>query len=481
VGDPAVIWTPQPGPQTALIECPVFEIFYGGARGGGKTEGSLGDWLEHSGTYGEGAIGVFFRKELRQLDEVIARTHVLFPKIKATWNGEKKQWTMPNRARLKFAYIETDAEAEKYQGHSYTRVYIEEATNFATEAPIAKLRATLRSGAGVPTGMRLTGNPGGPGHRWVKERYIAPCPTGFKIITDEVEYAGQIFKLERVFIPSKLSDNILLMQNDPTYVVKLMQSGSKELVRAWLEGDWDAIEGVFFSQFKESEHVLSEQEWRDAIPRDAVRFRSFDWGSSAPFSVGWYAISDGTWGLPRGAIVKYREWYGASGPNKGLRMDAEQVARGILEREREAHETIRYGVADPAIFARDGGPSIAERMAVTGCQFRRGDNKRNNGWDQVRARLTGEFQRPMFYLFDSCPATIEQLQTMQADPKDSEDIDTHAEDHALDETRYALMSRPYVPRAQPPPDIARMRDIRTAPINEIVRQRTAARLRAANA
>jgi hypothetical protein len=43
-----VIWAPQEGPQTDLICCPVFEVFYGGARGGGKTESSIGDWLDHS-------------------------------------------------------------------------------------------------------------------------------------------------------------------------------------------------------------------------------------------------------------------------------------------------------------------------------------------------------------------------------------------------------------------------------------------------
>jgi hypothetical protein len=64
---PTVIWKPQPGPQTELIRCPVFEVFYGGARGGGKTESSIGDWLEHRSRYGEAAIGIFFRRKLIQI------------------------------------------------------------------------------------------------------------------------------------------------------------------------------------------------------------------------------------------------------------------------------------------------------------------------------------------------------------------------------------------------------------------------------
>ena len=61
-----VVWSPQEGPQTWLIQCPIFEVFFGGARGGGKTEGSIGDWLDHSNRYGEAAIGLFVRRKLVQ-------------------------------------------------------------------------------------------------------------------------------------------------------------------------------------------------------------------------------------------------------------------------------------------------------------------------------------------------------------------------------------------------------------------------------
>ena len=154
-----VIWQAQPGPQTALIECPVFEVFFGGARGGGKTEASIGDWLEHSNRYGELAVGIFVRRKFKQLAEVIARTKQIFPKIGAKYNEQKAEWKMANGARLKFVYLERDSDAEEYQGHNYTRVYVEEVTNFPNPGPIDKLRATLRSGGGVESGMRLTGNP----------------------------------------------------------------------------------------------------------------------------------------------------------------------------------------------------------------------------------------------------------------------------------------------------------------------------------
>src|SRR3954468_6085229 len=70
-------------------------------------------------------------------------------------------WRAPDGARLRFAHLERDAAADMYQGHNYTRVYVEEIGNFPSPAPVMKLMATLRSGAGVPVGLRATGNPGG--------------------------------------------------------------------------------------------------------------------------------------------------------------------------------------------------------------------------------------------------------------------------------------------------------------------------------
>ena len=476
-----IIWEPQKGPQTDLVACPIFEVFYGGARGGGKTDGSLGDWLQHSGQYGEAAVGVFFRRKFKQLSEVIARSKQIFKPLGARYNEQKAEWTMPNGARLLFRYLERDSDAEEYQGHNYTRVYIEEVTNFPSPDPINKLRATLRSASGVPVGMRLTGNPGGPGHNWVKKRYIDPDKRGYKVIEEETELEldGKkiTVKLARVFIPSKLGDNRLLMLNDPTYVLRLKQSGSEALVKAWLEGNWDIIDGAFFDEWDPSRHVLG-MEWGLVIPKTALRFRSFDWGSAKPFSVGWYAVSDGNWGLPRGALVKYREWYGASAPNKGLKMSAEKVAEGIVEWERGEH--ISYGVADPAIFIQNGGPSIAEMMMLKKCVWRRGDNRREPGWEQMHVRLKGNMVdghgAPMLYFLECCDDSIRTIPTLQHDEKNEEDLDTEGEDHAADETRYAVMSRPWVKNTNVNRDAPLPKLPHQMTINELIARRKRQRL-----
>jgi hypothetical protein len=479
-----VIWKAQEGPQSALIACPIEEVFYGGARGGGKTEGSVGDWMEHSSTFGENSTGVFFRKTQRQLEEVIARTKQLFPKIGAHWREQPKEWTMSNGARLKFRYLERDSDAEEYQGHSYTRVYVEELTNFSSPGPINKLRATLRSAYGIPCGIRLTGNPGGPGHHWVKKRYIDPAPLGMQVLTDMVEMLDGTYRpIERIFIPSKLTDNPLLVQNDPMYVARLRQAGSEALVRAWLTGNWDLVDGAFFDCWDENKHVLHGKDWLKAIPAHSTIFRAFDWGSAKPFSVGWYAVSDGTWGLPEDALFRFQEWYGSTGqPNVGLKMQSTDVARGILVREQNL--VIAYGTADPSIFIRNGGPSIAETMMVAGCSWRMADNKRIPGWQELRRRLVGleappESSKagiPMLYVHNSCEDFIRCISVVQHDDTVPEDIDTDSEDHPVDEGRYGVMSRPMTAFAELPETLRLPKSPNEMTINEIIAERTVRRL-----
>lgn len=453
--DYKVIWRPQAGPQTALIRCPVFEVFYGGARGGGKTDGVLGEFVIHANEYAEHAIGLMLRRTRTELVETIERSKQIYGPLGASYHTQESMWRFPNGARLRFAYLERDADADAYQGHSYTRLYIEEIGNFPSQTPIMKLMATLRSGAKVPCGFRATGNPGGPGHQWVKARYIDPAPRGWKIIPTEFKGAdGNTVRRDRVFIPSSLKDNRYLGAD---YEANLHLSGSEQLVRAWLDGDWNVIAGAFFPEFGPV-HVIRAME----LPKAWPRFRSGDWGSARPFSVGWWGISDGSMPtLPRGALVRYREWYGWNDkPNEGLRLTAEEVGAGIAERDGDDKMASGASVLDPAAFSHDSGPSIAERI-YTGSgkriMFRRADNSRvakvgaMGGWDQVRSRLKGEDGKPMIYFMEHCVHAIRTLPALQHDPLKPEDVDTEAEDHAPDEIRYACMSRPYLPANQPKP------------------------------
>lgn len=435
----------------------MFDVVYGGARGGGKTDASLGDWANHAKRYAADAKGLFIRRTLIALTPTIERAKRIYRPLGAVWQEQKSRFVWPNGAVLYFRYLERDADVDNYQGHDYTRVYVEELTQFPEPGPIDKLKATLRSAAGVPTGFRATCNPGGPGHTWVKARYIDVGPYNVVKEVFKNPFTGELVETSRVFIPARLSDNPELLKNDPRYVANLFQSGSEALVKAWLEGDWNVVEGAFFDCWDSHKHILQPF----AVPSGWLRFRSFDWGSAAPFSVGWWAVAGDDLGkIPRGAIIRYREWYGASSPKKGLKLTTEEVARGI--KSRDEGERIDYSVADPAIFAEDGGPSRAEVFGNHGVWFRRADNKRVSGngalggWDEMRQRLKGERGVPMLYVFDGCRDFIRTVPSLPHDPHRMEDIDTSAEDHAADEARYACMSRPWV--RTPPESENRHRD-----------------------
>src|SRR5262249_33608614 len=240
-----VVWEPQPR-QSAFISCPCDDVAFGGARGGGKSDAVLGDWLSHEERYGLHAIGLVLRRERTQLIELIERARVLFKPLGFVYKDVDKVFLGPKGSRLRFAYLERDSDAESYQGHSFTRLYCEELGTFPSEGPINKLQATLRSGQGVPCQMKSTCNPGGAGHHWVKARYrLDEYPRGMELFKFEFKspFTKKTVERTRIFIPSKVSDNKYL---DDRYVASLYQVGSADLVRAWLEGDWSVIEGAFF-------------------------------------------------------------------------------------------------------------------------------------------------------------------------------------------------------------------------------------------
>jgi hypothetical protein len=377
---------------------------------------------------------------------------------------------MPNGGRVSFRYLESIDDANEWQGRNVTDAWVEEAGQYPTPAPIDRLYGVLRSSSGVPVQLILTANPGGAGQHWIRDRYrLHPFPARPQLVTRTLAN-GAIHKM--AVIPSRLTDNKLLLAADPGYINRLHLVGSAELVRAWLEGDWSAVEGAFFDGWSERRHVVRPF----VVPPYWLRFRSMDWGFASPFSVGWWAVvgddftAENNAGdevrLPRGCLVRYREWYGRSVDGAGLRLTAEEVGRGVAQREIVARtekgepifENVTYGVLDPSAFKQDGGPSIAERMftATNGkASFRAADNTRvgprgaMGGWDQVRARLKGDLEgHPMLVVFSTCADTIRTLPVLQHDPDKPEDLDTDSEDHAADEVRYGCMSRPWT---QPKP------------------------------
>jgi Terminase large subunit, T4likevirus-type, N-terminal len=454
-----VIWRPQPGPQVALLSCPADVILTGGARGGGKTSSCIGHWIAHAGRYGSAARGIFLRRRYKNLEEVQRQLGELLPKLGATYSKGEALWTMSNGATLKLRHLWDADAAGEYLGHSYSVVYAEELTQWPDLSAIDKMVGTLRSSEGVRCQLIATANPGGPGHQAVKRRFVDPAPRGYVPIID------QETGLSRVFIPSRLEDNPILMQNDPLYEKRLLTLGNPELVKAWRYGEWDITFGGMFSDvWLPDRQVLRPFN----IPQGWTFRRSFDWGSSAPFSLGLHAISDGSpvyelqgRVFPRGSIVRLGEWYGvardSSGQpkaNQGLTMANTNIGRGIVERSREYRgRPVRWSgcVADPSIFSEHGRESIyvdlqrgAREIGGT-LTFDKADNNRVAGWTRMRDYLEESAkdtpERPGLWVFENCVNWLRTVPTLQRDESNGDDVETTQEDHCGDEQRYLIMSQ----------------------------------------
>ena len=440
-------WTPQPGPQVKAILaswCP--ELFYGGAAGGGKSDFLLGDFLQDVNNYGEHWKGILFRRTNDELEELLQRSFELYPQIGAEWQAVKRTWLFPSGATLKLRYLERPQDYFRYHGHQYAWIGWDELPSWPTPEAYLKMFSRLRSAHDIPRKrIRATGNPAGVGHAWIKSRFIDPLPRGFYPIADETT------GIERMYIPSRVWDNKILLRNDPSYIDNLKMSGPPALVDAWLNGDWSTVVGAYFTEFDSEKHIIKPF----TIPRYWTTFGAFDWGSAAPFAFVWCAVSPGEQPegsdryIPKDAIVVFNEWYGASEPGVGLKLHAEDVAGGIRER---TSTDLNYRVADPAIFAQDGGPSLAETFVRNGVRFRPADNARIPGWNQLRSRLIGMDDKPMIYFTWNCVNCIRTVPAMQHDYRNPEDCDTSGDDHCADAVRYAVMSRPWSapkPKAEP--------------------------------
>lgn len=403
--------------QERFIVSSVDEIFYGGARGGGKTYACLLDFAGVVKVYGRDAQGILFRRTYKELEEAIKISKEMY-RGRAVWRAGDKQWTFKNGAALKLRALERDDDVEKYQGHSYTNIYFDELGNYPTDYPYLFMFSSLRSAAGVPCYMRATGNPGGIGAYWVKERFIT---------NKDPERVYSYDGTTRTFIPARLEDNPLLAATD--YDAKL-RALPEHLYRAFRLGDWDVFAGQVFSEWDQERHIV------EPFPLDPswYRFASMDWGYAKPYSIGFWAKTH------EGRLIRYHEMYGALKPNEGTKERASAVA--AKAGEMAAFLGVEDMVADPACWSHQGfSEESIEQIFSQYFVMLRGNNDRISGAFAFHDYLKTELSDggPMMCVFPGCKDFIRTIPAMTADKKRPEDVDTRGEDHAYDEARYAIM------------------------------------------
>ena len=427
------VFKPNKGPQTQFLASAEREVFYGGARGGGKSYAMLVDPLRYCTKQNHRAL--LIRKTMPELRDMITHSQRLYGKAYpgARWREQEKEWRFPSGARIEFGYAENMTDVLRYQGQSYTWIGIDELPQYPTPDIYNFLRSSLRSvDPAIPVFMRATGNPGNVGSQWVREMFVNPSQPNVPFHIS-IDTPTGIKKITRRFIPAKLQDNPYLMQTEDYYA---MLSSLPEVQRKqFLEGDWDAFENSAFPEFNKGIHTTEPFD----IPRSWTRFRACDWGYSSPACVLWFAID---WD---NNLWIYRALY----RNK---MTPDVFAQQVVNME--YGEYIKYGVLDSSTWARRGdvGPSIAETMIQEGCRWRPSDRSpksRVNGKMELHKRLKfdDELEQPRLKIFTTCTNLIRTLPLLPVDNNNPEDVDTDAEDHAYDALRYGVMSRPINPNS----------------------------------
>ena len=433
----------EPTPKQRLFHSSrADELLYGGAAGGGKSRACVQDAFARCLRW-PGSHAYMFRRTYPELrDTLISEALSIVPDQVGHYNASAHDMLFKNGSAMHFRACHRPDDVYKYQGSQIHWLYIDELTHFE-QSVYEYLRTRVRAvkSLGLTPVVRCTSNPGGPGHSWVRAWFIdggEPLKIRRRRVYSAALNAWQTRTVQ--YIPALATENPHLSRD---YIFELEQKPEK-LRRALLEGNWDAFEGQAFTEWSDDPAHYGDRRYTHVIdpfdiPAEWPRYRSFDFGYTRPFSVGWWAVDE------RGALYRYRELYGCppGSANVGLRLTPCEIARRIRETERAAGEYRVTGVADPSIYDVSRGESVAEQMAREGVYFTPGDNNRLAGKMQLHYRLRFDGDGlPGLYVFNTCREFIRTLPALCYDRVRVEDVDTSGEDHIYDETRYMCMARP---------------------------------------
>lgn len=443
------VWAPHPGPQTAFVNSTAYEVLYGGAAGGGKTDALLYGPLAQ--VHLPGFQALFLRRTFPELQQAMDRAYATFPKLGAMWNEQKKRWLFPSGAAYEFGYAETYKDILQYQGDEYGEIAWDELGLIVEERCWTYILSRNRTtDPRVRRKARASANPGGPGAGWLKRRFIDRCtPDGAPVSVVDSETG---VNLSRAFFAAKLADNPSLNHNaEYRATFSLMPEVTR---RQLLDGDWSAGEGMALSELNREVHLVRQFD----VPKHWYQWGALDWGFNHPFVAGWFAAdSDGNAYLVHSAI--------------GRRLLPHEIAQRIMG---------TFQVGSPGQFVSfrkfvaghdcwnevkargENTPSIADQFREEGILLQKANISRASGLNNMRRYLTyGPDRPPRFRIMDTPTnrRVFETLESMVVDPDDPEDAlkvdaDEYGQggDDAYDMTRYGLAARPLVAREPEGPE-----------------------------
>lgn len=429
--EPRVLWKPQAGPQTVFLTSAAFEVLYGGAVGGGKSQALLYGALRQIGIPSYRAL--ILRKTFPELRELMDEAIAVFGDLGGKWIASEKRFEFPSGATVEFGYCTTYEDVMQYRGQQYQYIAYDEIGDLPDERVWIFLLTRIRSGvdARLVKMARCSANPGGAGHAWIKRRFITPCPPDGTPIFDEDGNS-------RAFVQAKLKDNPALLEKDPSYI-KRLKLLPEMMQQQLLEGDWEAGTGLAFERLGERSHLVPKAE----VPKWARCFGALDWGYGHrwTFSVA-YAEADGK-------IHVIDTTFGT----RDIPLDIAQSVRELLETRGLRISDLTYVVSGSDLTSEERargsfGPSIREQLATCGLFTMNADQNRPGGFQNLLSYIdTGKI------VWEDTPGNrrvIAQLREMVMNPDRPNDVLKIHYDQLKDEggddfydmTRYLAMSRP---------------------------------------
>lgn len=426
--------------QLKMLNSTAREGLFGGAAGGGKSDELLMEVCGYLDTPGFAAL--LLRRTfsaLMQPDALIPRSKEWWSNTAAKWDAQEHQWTFPSGALVKFGYLQTDNDVYQYQSAAYQYIAFDELTQFS-EFQYTYLFSRQRrlEGVDIPLKMRSATNPDGIGVDWVRERFV----------TISVEESK---RHDRMFVPSKLSDNPSLDQEAYLNSLSYLDPITKKRL---LEGDWSASEGAAFPDFVPAQwHVIPTQ----TIPDHWKKFAGHDWGYESPGHHVWAAQvppgDNGSEIIGPGMVI-YREF-------KFDHLEPHDIADSILQMQFPEKVNItwagmdifhehraRLTVMQMQILEERGAlqMSIHDNYVQRGLYCLPGYTPRVAGRQGIHAALKATDEGvPWLRIMDCCPVLIKSLKNIQIDEHNNEDVRTDyppnapVRDDAYDALRYLIM------------------------------------------
>lgn len=445
--DNVLKWRPNAGVQEYALRIPdsVFEILFGGARGGGKTDAGIYWTIKPVARMGNLQTirhpyfrCLVLRRSAKDLNDWLDRAERVYKAFGGRLTDRQKSPTFvfPSGAKILVGHMK---DVSSYLGHEYQRMLIEELTQLKDELTYTKLTGSCRSTIPeIKPQIFMTTNPGGKGHGWVRRRFVAAAPW-------KTFFMNPATNRWAIFIPSRVEDNPKLVENDPGYVQWLegIKKVDEKLYRMWREGEWDAFEGQVFTEWRYQAHVF-DRFWFDL--RMCERIAALDWGYRDPCSVHWLArLPENAYGVEH--LFIYREAYKSEVNAKVWGKLLGNISRPPKEGSPGSPDPIRYIVMPQDAYARrpEEGNTIANLIKrFSGIPQKKADMSKGSRLNRIALMHSllapSPDGTPYLQIHASCSNLIRTLPELVYDETITEDIDSDAEDHAFDSSTYGLMT-----------------------------------------